>query len=134
MRYLLQNLGHNQVWKQRYALLSLGVVIVTMRESSVWLMQQFGRGAFGNLFGLVLLLSVLLILRRYRVLPVAWVDANNLIMRESAFAFLPIAAGAFVATWALGREIWTVLFILVMSTLIPLWIYARLAQFGLKQR
>lgn len=112
----------------------IGVIIVGVRETSVWLMGLWDHAELGNLCGLFLLLGVLILLRRWRGLPVGWVNANALFMREGALAFLPISGGAILMLGLLGAELWPFLVVLVISTLMPLWIYARLAQHGLRLR
>lgn len=103
-------------------------LIVIVRESSVWLMTQFNHPELGNLIGLAILLIILIIWRKFRKIPNRMIDANALIMKESAFAFLPISAGAILMLIAMGKEIPLFLFVMVVSTLIPLWIYAKLAK------
>ena len=56
------------------------------------------------------------------------VDVNNKLMKESAFAFLPISAGSLVMLVYMGNEIPLFLLVLCLSTLIPLWIYAKMAK------
>lgn len=104
------------------------LLIILVRESAVWLMHQVGHPELGNLIGLGLLLFILIIWRRFRQLPHRMIDANGLIMKESAFAFLPISAGAVLMLVAMGKEIPLFLSIMVFSTLVPLWLYARLAK------
>lgn len=110
------------------ALLITLTLIVIVRESSVWLMAQFGHPELGNLLGLLALLTVLVLWRRIKPLPIRLLDANTYIMKESAFAFLPISAGAILMLIHMGQELPWFLFILVFSTLLSLWVYAQLAK------
>jgi putative effector of murein hydrolase LrgA (UPF0299 family) len=110
------------------ALLITLTLIVIVRESSVWLMAQFGHPELGNLLGLLALLTVLVLWRRIKPLPIRLLDANTHIMKESAFAFLPISAGAILMLIHMGQELPWFLFILVFSTLLSLWVYAQLAK------
>lgn len=103
-------------------------LIIVFRESAVWLSAQFGSPELGNLLGLIALLIALLLYKRIRQLPQRLVEVNNHIMKESAFAFLPICAGALVMLFHIGAELPLFLLVLVVSTLIPLWIYAKLAK------
>ncbi len=104
------------------------VLIIGFREGSVWLMTQLNHPELGNLVGLLSLLLVLFAWRRFGTLPTRVVDVNNKIMKESAFAFLPISAGALVMLVHMGKEIPLFLLVLTLSTLIPLWVYAKMAK------
>ena len=53
---------------------------------------------------------------------------NNKIMKESAFAFLPISAGSLIMLVQMGKEIPLFLIVMFISTLIPLWVYAKMAK------
>ena len=103
-------------------------LIICFREGAVWLMTQFNHPELGNLVGLIGLLVVLLVWRNLDKLPARLVDTNNKIMKESAFAFLPISAGSLIMLVHLGKEIPAFLGIMLISTLIPLWIYAKMAK------
>ncbi|TCB78564.1 hypothetical protein [Acinetobacter sp. ANC 4173] len=103
-------------------------LIVGFREFSVWIMRQFNHPELGNLIGLISLLILLLIWRKFRKVPARLVDTNNKIMKESAFAFLPISAGSLLMLVHMGSEIPLFVVVLVVSTLIPLWIYAKMAK------
>lgn len=112
-------------WKAWIGTISL---IILFREGAVWLMSQFSHPELGNLTGLLSLLAVLLLWRKYKAVPARLVDTNNKIMKESAFAFLPISAGSLLMMMHMGKEIPLFLTVLVVSTLIPLWIYAIMAK------
>lgn len=103
-------------------------LIIGFREASVWLMTQFNRPELGNLVGLISLLIVLFTWRKIKSLPQRLVDVNNKIMKESAFAFLPISAGSLMMMVHMGKEIPVFLAVLTFSTLVPLWIYAKMAK------
>ncbi len=112
-------------WK---ALLCVCFCIVIYRESAVWLMTQWNHPELGNLVGLLSLLAVLFLWRRFGKIPLRLIDTNNKIMKESAFAFLPISAGALMMLVHMGHKIPVFLVVLCVSTLIPLWIYAKMAK------
>ncbi|TCB67181.1 hypothetical protein [Acinetobacter sp. ANC 4178] len=103
-------------------------LIIGFRESAVWVMAQFNHPELGNLIGLISLLILLLIWRKFCKVPARLVDTNNKIMKESAFAFLPISAGSLLMLVHMGSEIPLFVMVLVVSTLIPLWIYAKMAK------
>lgn len=104
------------------------LLIVGFREAAVWCMSLLGKPELGNLAGLLSLLAVLLIWRRWKYIPLSLVETNNKIMKESAFAFLPICAGSLVMLTQMGNKIYWFMFVLLVSTLFPLWLYAKLAK------
>ncbi|MPW45362.1 hypothetical protein [Acinetobacter guerrae] len=103
-------------------------LIIVFREGSVLIMGVFNHPELGNLTGLISLLIVLFIWRKFKKVPNRLVDTNNKIMKESGFAFLPICAGSLMMLVHMGKEIPLFLLVLVISTLIPLWIYAKMAK------
>lgn len=103
-------------------------LIVIFREVAVWLMTKIHHPELGNLLGLLSLLVCLGLWRRYKFLPVRIVDTNNKIMKDSAFAFLPICAGALITLMHMGQQTVVFLLILFLSTLVPLWIYAQISK------
>lgn len=103
-------------------------LIICFREGAVWVMTQFQHPELGNLVGLIGLLLCLLIWRNVHKLPMRLVDTNNKIMKESAFAFLPISAGSLIMLVHMGKEIPIFLAVMFISTLIPLWVYAKIAK------
>ncbi|WOE33127.1 MULTISPECIES: hypothetical protein [unclassified Acinetobacter] len=104
------------------------VLIVVFRESALWLMTQLHYPELGNLTGLLSLLIVLVIWRKLGHIPPRLIDTNNKLMKESAFAFLPISAGSLIMLLHMGEKIPTFVAILFISTLIPLWVYAKIAK------
>ena len=80
-------------------------LIIIFREAAVWITGRFGHPELGNLIGLISLLIVLLGWRKFHKIPARLVDTNNKIMKESAFAFLPISAGSLLMMTHLGSEI-----------------------------
>ncbi|MGO3383562.1 MAG: hypothetical protein ACTIMQ_02200 [Acinetobacter guillouiae] len=103
-------------------------LIIFFREASVLVMSQFNHPELGNLTGLLSLLFVLILWRRFKKIPARLVDTNNKLMRESGFAFLPICAGSLIMLVSMGKEIPLFLVVMFVSTLIPLWIYAKMAK------
>ncbi len=57
------------------------------REGSVVVMRAFGHPELGNLVGLISLLIVLLIWRKFKKIPLRLVDTNNKVMKESGLLF-----------------------------------------------
>jgi putative effector of murein hydrolase LrgA (UPF0299 family) len=106
---------------------TLGLIIF-FREASVFIMSQFNHPELGNLTGLLSLLVVLVVWRKFKKIPARLVDTNKKLMKESGFAFLPICAGSLIMLVSMGKEIPLFLVIMFVSTLIPLWIYAKMAK------
>ena len=104
------------------------LLIIVFREAAVWIMTQLEHPESGNLVGLISLLIVLFSWRRWSTIPARLVDTNNKIMKESAFAFLPVSAGSLMMLVHMGHKIPAFLLILFVSTLIPLWVYAKMAK------
>ena len=104
------------------------ILIVAFREGALWLMTQFSHPELGNLVGLMSLLIVLVLWRIFGHIPTNLVETNNKIMKESAFAFLPISAGSLIMLIHMGEKIPTFLCVLFISTLIPLWVYAKISK------
>ncbi|MTD10727.1 hypothetical protein GIX10_04610 [Acinetobacter sp. YIM 103518] len=104
------------------------LLIVGFRESALWITTQLNHPELGNLVGLLSLLIVLFLWRTFGKLPTRLVDTNNKIMKESAFAFLPISAGSLFMMVHMGDKIPAFLLVLFISTLIPLWVYAKMAK------
>jgi len=103
-------------------------LIVIFREVSVWGMTQLHFPELGNLVGLLSLLICFVIWRKFRRIPPRLIDANSILMKESAFAFLPVCAGSLMTLIYMGKQVPMLLFIMVISTLIPLWVYAKMAK------
>lgn len=110
------------------ALAATFALIVVVRESCVWLTGLFNHPELGNLLGLLLLLGALLLWRRFKAIPMRLIDANAHIMKESAFAFLPVCGGSVILLLHLGSELPGLLFILVFTTLLAMWVYAHIAK------
>jgi putative effector of murein hydrolase LrgA (UPF0299 family) len=103
-------------------------LIISVREAAVWLMTRLDNPELGNLFGLFSLLVLLIVWRKLGSLPRRMLDNNARIMKESAFAFLPISAGAVLMLSSLGHELLAMMIIIVVATLLPMWLYAKLAK------
>lgn len=104
------------------------LLIILYREGALWVTSEFNHPELGNLVGLISLLITLSLWRKFGTLPIRLVDTNNKIMKESAFAFLPISAGSLLMITQMGEKIPAFLVVLFVSTLIPLWVYAKLSK------
>jgi len=80
-----------------------------------------------NIVGLVAMFIILMTWRLLKGLPSWLTQASNTLLVDSGFAFLPVSAGAGLLLFALGDELWGVMITMIVSTLIPLWGLALLA-------
>lgn len=113
-------------WKM---LIIVAAMIIFIREVSVWLMTQVGYENLGNLVGLFILLAFAFGYRHFKGdIPSRIVVANSRILKEGIFAFLPICAGVGILLSNLGNDTFKIVFIMLISTLIPLWLYAYLVK------
>lgn len=111
-----------------FAWISTISLVVIFRELAVWVTTLLNYPELGNLVGLLSLLVVLAIWRYYKNLPDRLIHTTNRIMKESGFAFLPVCAGALIMLVQMGKDIPLFLLVLVISTLLPLWLYAKMAK------
>jgi putative effector of murein hydrolase LrgA (UPF0299 family) len=107
-------------------LLTLAMVVI-VRESALLLCQRAGIEKAANIVGLVAMFVILVVWRLLKGLPEWITRASNLLLVDSGFAFLPVSAGAGILLFELGDEFWGVMLTMVISTLIPLWGLAILA-------
>lgn len=110
------------------ALLATMVLIVSVREIAVWVMSLLGYPKLGNLIGLASLLAILIGVRYFASISPRLVEANNRIMKDGLFAFLPTSGGSLFILMVMGAEIPMFLVVLLVSTLIPMWVYAKMAK------
>ncbi|MDN4022526.1 MULTISPECIES: hypothetical protein [Acinetobacter] len=106
------------------SILLMIVIVVSVRELSLIFMNYFGHPELSNLVGLFLLLISLVIYRRFKGIPSSLITANQLIMKESVFAFLPVCVGSLIMLFHLEDSLYLFLSILVISTLLPLLLFA----------
>ncbi|WP_299066088.1 CidA/LrgA family protein [uncultured Psychrobacter sp.] len=107
-------------------LLTLAMVVI-VRESALLLCQWAGVEKAANIVGLVAMFVILIVWRLLKGLPEWITRASNLLLVDSGFAFLPVSAGAGILLFELGDEFWGVMLTMAISTLIPLWGLAILA-------
>ncbi len=107
-------------------LLTLAMVVI-VRESALLLCRWAGIEKAANIVGLVAMFVILVVWRLLKGLPEWITRASNLLLVDSGFAFLPVSAGAGILLFELGDEFWGVMLTMAISTLIPLWGLAILA-------
>ena len=109
------------------ALILTLIMVVVVRESAVIVCQWAGIEKAANIIGLLTMFVILIIWRLIKGLPHWLTQASNTLLVDSGFAFLPVSAGAGLLLFALGDEFWGVMLTMIISTLIPLWGLAILA-------
>lgn len=102
-------------------------IVIFVRESAVIICQWAGIEKAANIVGLIAMFIILIIWRLLKGLPSWLTHASNTLLVDSGFAFLPVSAGAGLLLFALGDELWGVMLTMIISTLIPLWGLAILA-------
>lgn len=114
------------------AMLATLMMVVVVRELSVLLCRQIGFETAGNIVGLIIMFILLVIWRQQRGwkngLPFWLTHSSNIWLKDSGFAFLPISAGAGLLLFSLGDDFWQILSVIVISTFLPLWAFAHLAE------
>ena len=81
----------------------------------------------------MLILFVLLMAWRWLSGLPNWLNrASGILLADSAFAFLPVSAGAGILMLKLGDEFWGITVTILVCTLIPLWAMATLGNQWLK--
>jgi len=102
-------------------------MVIVVRETAVILCQMAGIEKAANIVGLVAMFIILMTWRLLKGLPSWLTQASNTLLVDSGFAFLPVSAGAGLLLFALGDELLGVMITMIVSTLIPLWGLALLA-------
>lgn len=115
------------------ALILTLAMVIFVRETAVLVCQWVGIEKAANIVGLVAMFVVLMAWRLLKGLPIWLTQASNTLLVDSGFAFLPVSAGAGLLLFALGDELWGVMLTMLISTLIPLWGLALLANRWLNQ-
>ena len=115
------------------ALILTLAMVIFVRETAVLVCQWAGIEKAANIVGLVAMFVVLMAWRLLKGLPIWLTQASNTLLVDSGFAFLPVSAGAGLLLFALGDDLWGVMLTMLISTLIPLWGLALLANRWLNQ-
>lgn len=124
---LLMNSTHSSRMSLWMAVILTLVMIIFVRESAVIICQWAGIEKAANIVGLIAMFFILMAWRLLKGLPNWLTQASNVLLVDSGFAFLPVSAGAGLLLFALGDELWGVMLTMLISTLIPLWGLAILA-------
>ncbi|WP_114701162.1 CidA/LrgA family protein [Psychrobacter proteolyticus] len=116
--------SHIPLW---LALVLTLTMVIIVRETAVIICQMAGIEKAANIVGLVAMFVILIAWRLLKGLPSWLTQASNTLLVDSGFAFLPVSAGAGLLLFALGDELLGVMITMIVSTLIPLWGLALLA-------
>lgn len=106
--------------------ITLAMVIV-VRETAVIVCSYLGIATAANVVGLVVMFLIVITWRFVKGLPSWLTKASNLLLVDSGLAFLPVSAGAGILLFGLGDELVGALLTMTISTLLPLWGLAILA-------
>lgn len=109
-------------------LISTIFLVILFRESSFFFMNYLEHPELSNLTGLFLLLICLVIYGKFKGIRSSLINANQLIMKESVFAFLPVCVGSLIMLFHLEDSLYLFLSVLVISTLLPLFLFALVAK------
>ena len=122
--------SHMPLW---LALILTLAMVIAVRETAMVLCQMAGIEKAANIVGLVAMFIILTLWRVFKGLP-SWItQASNTLLVDSGFAFLPVSAGAGLLLFALGDKLLGVMITMLVSTLIPMWGLALLANRWLNQ-
>lgn len=114
-------------------MLATVTIVIGFRELALVVCTWFGMPTAANIVGLVSLFAVLVGVRLTVGLP-SWLSGSaNTLLVDSGFAFLPVSAGAGILLFGLGADLMPVSMVIIISTVIPLWAFAKLSSAWLKQ-
>lgn len=114
-------------------LLATVAIVIGVRELALVVCTALGMPTATNIVGLVSLFLVLIGVRFIKGGLPTWLSSSaSVLLVDSGFAFLPVSAGAGILMFGLGGDLMAVSAVIVISTLIPLWAFAKLSQNWLK--
>lgn len=117
---------HNKS-KNAIAMLATVALVVAVRELALMVCTYFGMPSAANIVGLVALFIILIIVRIMIGLPNWLSQSASTLLVDSGFAFLPVSAGAGILLFGLGTDLLPVSAVIIISTVIPLWFFAKLS-------
>lgn len=103
------------------------IMVVVVREAAVVVCGRLGIEQAANVVGMVAMFLMLMVWRMIKGLPSWLTKASNMLLVDSGVAFLPVSAGAGILLFGLGDELMGAMLTMAISTLIPLWGLAILA-------
>lgn len=100
-------------------------IVVGVRELALVICTAFGMPSATNIVGLLSFFIILVIVRLVRGNLPSWLSSSaGTLLIDSGFAFLPVSAGVGVLLFGLGADLVAVVAVIIMSTVIPLWVFA----------
>lgn len=119
------NFKNPAVW---FGMLATITIVVGVRELALVVCTALGMPTATNIVGLVSLFAVLMGIRLIKGGLPNWLSSSaSILLVDSGFAFLPVSAGAGILLFGLGADLVAVSAVIVISTVIPLWAFARLS-------
>lgn len=111
-----------------FGMLTTIIIVVGIRELALMACTSFGMPSATNIVGLVSLFIILIGVRVICGTLPNWLSSSaSTLLVDSGFAFLPVSAGAGILLFGLGADLWAVSMVIIISTVIPLWTFAKLA-------
>lgn len=114
------------------SMLATVAIVVGVRELALFVCTLLGMPTATNIVGLVGLFIILMVIRALVGIPSWLTQSASVLLVDSGFAFLPVSAGAGILLFGLGDELIFVCIIIGISVIVPLWLFANLAQKWLK--
>lgn len=103
-------------------------IVIGMRELALVVCTALGMPTATNIVGLVSLFVVLMGVRLAKGGLPHWLSSSaSVLLVDSGFAFLPVSAGAGILLFGLGADLPAVSAVIIISTVIPLWAFAKLS-------
>ena len=124
-------LGSKRFW---LGMIGTVAIVVGFRELALVVCTWLGMPTAANIVGLVGLFVVLVGVRMTVGLPTWLSSSASTLLVDSGFAFLPVSAGAGILLFGLGEDLLPVSAVIIISTLIPLWAFAKLSALWLAGR
>ncbi|MDO4895843.1 MAG: CidA/LrgA family protein [Moraxella sp.] len=114
-------------------MLATTCIVIGVREFALVICTALGMPSATNIVGLVSLFIVLMGVRLIKGGLPNWLSSSaNVLLVDSGFAFLPVSAGAGILLFGLGSDLLAVSAVIILSTVIPLWAFAKLSQHWLR--
>lgn len=109
-------------------MLATVIIVVGVRELALVVCTALGMPTATNIVGLVSLFVVLIGVRLVKGGLPNWLSSSaSVLLVDSGFAFLPVSAGAGILLFGLGADLPAVSAVIIISTVIPLWAFAKLS-------
>lgn len=126
MKQRFKNVQHLSFWLGIVATVAL---VVGVRELALIVCTAIGMPTATNIVGLVSLFVMLMAVRLIKGGLPAWLSSSaSVLLVDSGFAFLPVSAGAGILLFGLGADLLAVSAVIVISTVMPLWAFAKLSE------